>query len=75
MKYPQIRRGQVWRDPDTGTSITIDDVYASDEWNNGEWRSMVCYTVSDGREPDMTTATEFGKWIRHERFTLDEVSA
>ena len=71
-KYPQIRRGQVWRDPDTGDTITVDDVHASDTWNNGKWRAMVRYTVSDGRDADVTTADEFGDWIRKYRLELVE---
>jgi hypothetical protein len=72
MKYPQIHTGQVWLDPDTGDTIHIDEVYASDPFSSNEWRAMVRYTVSDGREPDATTATDFGRWIRKYRFTLVE---
>ena len=33
---------------------------------------MVRYTVSDGRDADVTTADEFGDWIRKYRLELVE---
>ncbi len=68
----QIHTGQVWRDPDTSDTIRVDEVYASDPFNNNEWRAMVCYTVSDGREPDVVDAKQFGEWVREYNFVLVE---
>lgn len=68
----QIHAGQTWRDPDTGDTIHVDEVWASDPFQNGEWRAMVRYTVSDGRESDWTTAQEFGGWIHKYGFTLEQ---
>jgi len=72
MKYPQLHTGQVWRVPDTGETITIDEVYASDVWNDNKWRAMVRYTVSSRDNSDLAIAEEFGAWMRDERFTLVE---
>lgn len=72
VKYPQIHTGQIWLVPDTGETVTIDEVYATDAYNSNEWRAMVRYTISGALEPDLTTATEFGKWIRKHGFTLIE---
>ena len=72
MKYPQIHAGQVWHDPGTGDNIRIDEVYASDPFCNGEWRAKVRYTVMDGREPDVTDAKEFWRWITDYHMTLVE---
>lgn len=71
-KYPQIHTGQVWFDPDTKDTITVDEVYASDPYDSRDWRAMVRYTVSDGREPDVVIAQEFGDWIKKYRFVLVE---
>ncbi len=72
MKYPQIRAGQVWHDSGTGDDLRVDEVYASDPFRNGKWRAMVRYTVTDGRDPDVTEAEEFWGWITKYDMTLVE---